>query len=371
MARSKFAKEKAYAVLQQYGLNEPILDDLIYVVKVLGYEIIDFNRCHITDNIAALIKELNLEDLVKSARAFVYRRGEIKLLFIDETMTADEKCYTIAHELGHIVCNHLKRTTLEIVDVQEEFEANEFAHYLLNPGLSVKLKRMFGNRKGHGVLAGIIIALLCVIIALSIFCYRLWKMKEQPVSESGVSISTIDPYNYLDEGNVFGTEINAFLEGKEEGSDYTVGDVYGDKKVQVYTFRQRFEYFGIPEGQTGVRVFSEPDEGITMICYDFLLDSSKPELIVSKLQSMMLSIKEFYGKGYDFGNYYDRQNHQGYINFDDFTNGIRSRQNGTYSVTWVLDEYGVSLDLNYDVNQSVSLGSIRFYLPSKKESFKD
>ena len=368
MARSKYAKEKATDVLRQYNLCDPTLDDLVYVVKCKGYEIIDFNRSNITENVAMLIAELDLTEVVRSSRAFVYQRGEIKLLFVDETMTANEKLYTIAHELGHIVCGHLKRSSLEIVDVQEEFEANEFAHYLLEPEKGIKLGKLVRSREKHRLLLGIVVTLFLVVIGLSVcFCYSYFGNKDHPVSESSVSIQTIDPFEYVNDGKIFGSDIKEILKEKEKDKDFSIGDVYGDGRVQVYTFKQKFEYFDIPEGQTGVRVFSEPDEGITMICYDFLLDSSKPELIVSKLQTMMFSIKEYYGKGYDFGIYYDQQENKKYINFDDFTNGIRMRQNGTYSVTWVLDEYGVSLDLNYDVNQSVSLGSIRYYLPRNKQ----
>ena len=114
-------------------------------------------------------------------------------------------------------------------------------------------------------------------------------------------------------------------------------------------------------------MFTETGEGITMVCYDFILTSVKTDLITQKLQAMMACIRQTYKRGYDYGLYYDPQDNEKYISFDDFLNGIRQKVNGSYSITWVLDTYSVSLDLNYDENQEISLGSIRFYLPRKRQ----
>lgn len=367
MKNSGAARKAAYSLLRKQGLHEPTLDDLVGIVTTLGFEIIDYSRDEEDEDIKALIRELGISELTKTSRAFTYRKRDVKLLFLDDSMSADEKRYAIAHELGHVMLGHVNSGTGFFADMEDEFEANEFAHYLLYPGFSESA----GSRPGHGgpsskkKRAGILAVLILAAAVLGIFGFRLWKSKEAAAVDV-YQMMVLDPLSCVDEGRVFGREIEEYLDGKEEGKDYTVTDVYLDGRVHAYRFHPEFSYFGIPEGNTGLRMFTETGEGITMVCYDFILTSVKTDLITQKLQAMMACIRQTYKRGYDYGLYYDPQDNEKYISFDDFLNGIRQKVNGSYSITWVLDTYGVSLDLNYDENQEISLGSIRFYLPRKK-----
>ncbi len=182
-------------------------------------------------------------------------------------------------------------------------------------------------------------------------------------SERGLQstlMNELDPMGYISEDHLLGGEIEEVLRGKTEGTDYTVSDVYGDGSVYSYAMYPEFDYFGFPEKNTGVRMFVEDDEGITMVCYDLMIPSDQKDLIMSKMQDIMQRVREVYGKGYDFGTYYDPSDQKKYISFDDMVKGIRNGDNGTYSFTWVSDDYDVSMDINYDKNQSVSLGTVRF-----------
>lgn len=372
MKNSGAAKNAAYSLLRMHDLHGPTLDDLVGIVNTLGFEIIDYSRDEEDEDIRALIRELGISELTKTSRAFTYRKQDVKLLFLEDSMSADEKRYAIAHELGHIILGHVNSGTGFSADMEDEFEANEFAHYLLHPGFSESA----GNHPEHGdpdrkkkrtrLRRGILAALILVAAALGVFGFRMWKSKKAAAVDA-YQMMVLDPLSCVDGGRVFGKEIEEFLDGKEEGKDYTVTDVYLDGRVHAYRFHPEFTYFGIPESNTGIRMFTETDEGITMVCYDFILTSVKTDLITQKLQAMMACIRQTYKRGYDYGLYYDPQDNEKYISFDDFLNGIRQKVNGTYSITWALDMYAVSLDLNYDENQEISLGSIRFYLPRKRQ----
>ena len=84
----------------------------------------------------------------------------IKLIFINEKMDAEDKLYALAHELGHIRCGHLKNGVHQ-TSVQEEVAANEFAHYLLHPPVSYKLKKWSSVHKSP-----IIVSLVIIMIAV-------------------------------------------------------------------------------------------------------------------------------------------------------------------------------------------------------------
>ena len=369
MERSKKAKQTAYGLLKQYRLSAPTLDELVYITESLGFELMDFSNDEPTESMSALLEELGLRDLAKTSKSFVYQNGEIRLLFVSDAMSAEEKRYAIAHELGHILCGHLKEGAYQSTNVEEEFEANEFAHYLLHPGLGMRIRQQLpeGLKSHTGLLIVLVVVLLAVCIGLGFSYLRMKKSVETAsAEETAVTLEMIDPFKVTEGDTVFGADLAANLANYKEGEDYTVSDVYGDGLVHVYTLKTDFEYFGIPEGSTGIRMFTEGDEGITMVCYDFLLESQKTELIVSKLQSIMLTLKQYYGKGYSIGQYYDPQGNEDLINFDGIINGIRNGENGSYSVTWMLEGYAVSLDINFDKNQEVSLGSVRFTAPRKE-----
>lgn len=137
MAANK-AQAEASRLLKEYSISSPSLDDLIQIARANGYEIIDYSPNNNPTNVTTLLHELSLEQLAATRRAFVFKRGEIRLLFVCDTMTSSEKRYAIAHELGHIVMGHLKNGLCNDGEIEEEYEANEFAHYLLRPGFAVR-----------------------------------------------------------------------------------------------------------------------------------------------------------------------------------------------------------------------------------------
>jgi Zn-dependent peptidase ImmA (M78 family) len=157
----KNARRAAYKLLRHYGLSMPTLDDLVIVVEDQGFEIVDFSNSRLDSDFSDLVQGLAIHELVKTRKAFVYQNGDVKLLFLCETLTSEEKRYAIAHELGHIQSGHLRNGANSNSNVAEEYEANEFAHYLLNPGLGIRGISTVRRRKAlFTILAVVIIALL-------------------------------------------------------------------------------------------------------------------------------------------------------------------------------------------------------------------
>lgn len=75
----------------------------------------------------------------------------------------------LAHEEGHIYCRHMNTSPIIGQDVQDEYEANEFAHYLLNPSSSSKIKHILHRHKKAVLISIIGLALLAVAVAA--LCY--------------------------------------------------------------------------------------------------------------------------------------------------------------------------------------------------------
>lgn len=103
-----------------------------------------------------------------------------------QTYSSIEKRMVLAHEEGHIYCNHLTSTPILGRDVIEEHEANEFAHYLLNPSRFSKIKHLLHRNRKKLLISMIGLALLTVaVVAL---CYTSKQQSyygEYYITESG------------------------------------------------------------------------------------------------------------------------------------------------------------------------------------------
>ncbi len=131
----------ANELLTRCKLKRPTLEDIVFLVGENGYEIIDFEPG--SPSAENLFKELSLNEAIYSQDAFLYTNRDVKLLFLKDTLDAEEKRVAAAHELGHIVCGHSQTKP----SVKEEYEANEFVHYFLNPPRRLRFRNMTARHK--------------------------------------------------------------------------------------------------------------------------------------------------------------------------------------------------------------------------------
>ncbi len=126
------ARRLAWHVLRTNGLTSPTLENLVFLISSEGYELIDYDESN--PDLQLLFDELRLTGDILRQNAFLYRNGDVKLLFVHARLDAQEKRYALAHELGHIMFGHRGAHS----SVSEEHEANEFAHYLLYPPAALR-----------------------------------------------------------------------------------------------------------------------------------------------------------------------------------------------------------------------------------------
>ena len=148
------ASKAARDLLRRYRISKPCLENLCAVVSEQGYEIIDFDPKD--DSIAVLSKELALTPEILNQNAFVYQNNGLRLLFVRDHLTAEEKLYVMAHELGHIILGHLQNGAR--ASVREEYEADEFMHYLLHPQMGTSiLVTVLRHRLIAGLIMGVVV----------------------------------------------------------------------------------------------------------------------------------------------------------------------------------------------------------------------
>lgn len=150
----------------EFGVSNVTLENLRSVIKKQGYTIIEYNNIFNSENVAALIRALDLGQLCERSKGFTYADSKYRLVFLHEDLSEKEKLMVLAHEEGHIYCNHLSSAPIIGRDVVEEHEANEFAHYLLHQGTKQKILHFLAQRRKMVAVSAIIIVLLiggCVI----------------------------------------------------------------------------------------------------------------------------------------------------------------------------------------------------------------
>ncbi len=140
-------------LLTRCRLKQPTLEDVVFLVSENGYEIIDFEPG--SPSAEKLFQELALNEAVYAQNAFLYTNRNVKLLFLKDSLDADEKKLAAAHELGHIVCGHTQTEP----SVREEYEANEFVHYFLNPSPRIWLRNMIARHKRRTIAVFLAIAI--------------------------------------------------------------------------------------------------------------------------------------------------------------------------------------------------------------------
>ena len=90
MSSSNAAKQAARSLLIKYKLSNPTLDNLVYIVESLKFEIIDYSKDNIGSSLRTLINELSIQSLISQGKAFVYQNNSVKLLFVCDQMTSAE-----------------------------------------------------------------------------------------------------------------------------------------------------------------------------------------------------------------------------------------------------------------------------------------
>lgn len=179
------AKQNAKEILLQYGITEPTLENVIYIIEEQGYELLEYSRYDTASAIYQVIERLNLLPYALSGKAFAYRHNETKVVFVCEEMSASEKLYALAHELGHIVCFHLGNGLTEN-EVEQEYMANEFAHFFLNPPATFKVRIWIKNHTKAVIISAISLILIVAGVSLAInIAQSKSYYKEYYVTEGG------------------------------------------------------------------------------------------------------------------------------------------------------------------------------------------
>lgn len=213
-------KKKVRKFQNDSGLHEVTLENLRCAIQRQGYTIVEYNNIFNDENVAALLNALGLEEYSERTKGFTYADSKRRLVFLHEDLSYEEKLMVLAHEEGHIYCNHFCSTPILGRDVVEEHEANEFAHYLLHQSLRQTVNRFVHKHKKATI------SVVAIFLIVTICCFAYSEVKQEQryygdfyITETGNKYHEKDCIFVKHKDNVERLTIEQFESGEYEPCD--------------------------------------------------------------------------------------------------------------------------------------------------------
>ena len=151
---NSLSKNKACEFKRVFKITKVTYQVLYDIIIKQGFDIVFFNSIYNVPDVDNLITVLKLTELIKDRKGFTYADSNHRIIFLNEDLSEQEKLLVLLHEEGHIYCGHLNEKTVIGRDVIQEYEANEFIHYMLNESLWQKIKTaIFCHKKVFSIFA--------------------------------------------------------------------------------------------------------------------------------------------------------------------------------------------------------------------------
>ncbi len=119
--------EKTAQRLRKEIKNQMSLEDIIRYLKSLGYSVVFYGEHH------ELLTQYDLTEYSKTVNAFTFCDDDLDIVFINESVSEDDKIYSVLHELSHIELGHVRKRAALRNKRKEEMEAEVLAYNIITP----------------------------------------------------------------------------------------------------------------------------------------------------------------------------------------------------------------------------------------------
>lgn len=150
-------KRSANRFIKEYKIKNLTVERISEIIKSQGYRIIRFGKAYNEKNIEILINGLELNGYVQAYSAFTYADDKYRLVFLEDNISDEEALILLTHEEGHIYNEHFGEAVIAGKNTIHEYEANEFAHYVLTPTFATKTTTCISNHKTVAIICSILI----------------------------------------------------------------------------------------------------------------------------------------------------------------------------------------------------------------------
>ena len=194
-------RNKVKQFKKEYDIVDCTYSELCDITEKQGFVIVEYNHIINDTCVQALIDSLKLTEFIENSKGFTYADANHRIVFIHEDLSEKEKRLVLAHENGHIYLEHFSDLFILGKEIQEEYEANEFLHYLLENSVSEKFAKIVRRHK-----KACIAALLAMIVSAGVItAIALYKEEQKYYGE----------YYITDTGNKYHEKDCIFVKEKE------------------------------------------------------------------------------------------------------------------------------------------------------------
>lgn len=120
---------------RKYKIKNISSESLGGILNKQGFTLIKFNGAADDEDVKMLVSGLDLQDYISTSRCFTYQDDKYRLVFVNENLNEEEMTIVLAHEEGHIWHKHFNSKNVLGNDIVQEYQANEFCHFLLEDQL--------------------------------------------------------------------------------------------------------------------------------------------------------------------------------------------------------------------------------------------
>lgn len=138
--KNNSAKRIAFKALIQNRLYSlPDYDELKQIIEFNQFTVINYKKHSNSEYVSELIKRLRIEDEIFHNDSFIYWQENLRFVFLNEDISADDKRALLCHELGHILDPDIRNFSANYSKIKKEEFANEFSCYVKSPSILCRL----------------------------------------------------------------------------------------------------------------------------------------------------------------------------------------------------------------------------------------
>lgn len=130
-----------------YGIKAVTCPAMVSAFKSEGFTVIPYDNALTDHDVATVVHAFSLVDMVHQTNGFIFVNDTHRLVFLNKDLTDEEKLIILSHEQGHYFLGHASKGSVFGRDVCDEFEASEFVHYLLTPGINERAKSIIAKHR--------------------------------------------------------------------------------------------------------------------------------------------------------------------------------------------------------------------------------
>lgn len=138
--KNNSARRIAFKTLIQNKLYSlPNCDDLERIIESNQFTVINYKKHSNSEYVSELIKKLRIENEIEHNDSFLYWKENLRFVFLNADVCADDKLTLLCHELGHILDPDIRNFSANHSKIRKEEFANEFSCYIKSPPMICKL----------------------------------------------------------------------------------------------------------------------------------------------------------------------------------------------------------------------------------------